>query len=215
MRSGAVSRSALEPEQVGRKVRLREVGLRDRRVLMGFDRDMAREATPLIGGGHRHWASHRSGSAGDDIHFGIETVRGRMLVGSVCTIGADPVTGLFGYGIGIAPRHQRCGYATDAITVLLAHMFEQRGFRKCEVSVYGGNLASLSLHGGLGFREEGRLRDTEVVRGEIKYLVRMGITAEEFALRRPDDLGGRGGSRGQHRRPRRGKHWRTPAAVNG
>ncbi|WP_037319115.1 GNAT family N-acetyltransferase [Amycolatopsis orientalis] len=214
MRPGAVNRSVPEPGQVGRKVRLREVGLRDRRVLMGFDRDMAREATPLIGGGHRHWASHRSGSAGDDIHFGIETVRGRMLVGSVCTIGADPATGLFGYGIGIAPRHQRCGYATDAITVLLSHMFEQRGFRKCEVSVYGGNLASLSLHGGLGFREEGRLRDTEVVRGEIKYLVRMGITAEEFATRRPDDLGDPGG-RGLHRRPRRGKHWRAPAAVSG
>ncbi|OXM52533.1 GNAT family N-acetyltransferase [Amycolatopsis alba] len=214
MRPDAVSRSALEPEQVGRKVRLREVGLRDRRVLMGFDRDMAREASTLIGGGHRHWASHRSGSAGDDIHFGIETVRGRMLVGSVCTIGADPVTGRFGYGIGIAPRHQRCGYAADAITVLLAHMFEQRGFRKCEVTVYGGNLASLSLHAGLGFREEGRLRDTEVVRGEIKYLVRMGITVEEFAARpaeAPADLGGRG----QHRRPRRGKHWRAPAAVSG
>ncbi|MFI9449591.1 GNAT family N-acetyltransferase [Amycolatopsis sp. NPDC052450] len=214
MRPDAVSRTALEPEQVGRKVRLREVGLRDRRVLMGFDRDMAREATPLIGGGHRHWASHRSGSSGDDIHFGIETVRGRMLVGSVCTIGADPVTGRFGYGIGIAPRHQRCGYATDAITVLLAHMFGRRGFRKCEVTVYGGNLASLSLHGGLGFREEGRLRDTEVVRGEIKYLVRMGITAEEFAARPSDDLRELRG-RGQHRRPRRGKHWRTPAAVSG
>ncbi|WP_340686761.1 GNAT family protein [Amycolatopsis coloradensis] len=214
MRPDAVSRSALEPEQVGRKVRLREVGIRDRRVLMGFDRDMAREATPLLGGGHRHWASHRSGSSGDDIHFGIETVRGRMLVGSVCTIGADPVTGRFGYGIGIAPRHQRCGYATDAITVLLAHMFGQRGFRKCEVSVYGGNLASLSLHGGLGFREEGRLRDTEVVRGEIKYLVRMGITAEEFAARPVGSLAGLGG-RGQHRRPRRGKHWRTPAAISG
>ncbi|MFE6613811.1 GNAT family N-acetyltransferase [Amycolatopsis sp. NPDC057786] len=214
MRPDAVTRSALEPEQVGRKVRLREVGLGDRRVLMGFDRDMAREATPLIGGGHRHWASHRSGSSGDDIHFGIETVRGRMLVGSVCTIGADPVTGRFGYGIGIAPRHQRCGYATDAITVLLAHMFGQRGFRKCEVTVYGGNLASLSLHGGLGFREEGRLRDTEVVRGEIKYLVRMGITAEEFAARPVDSLADLG-RRGQHRRPRRGKHWRAPAAVSG
>ncbi len=209
-----MSHFATEPGQIGRKVRLREVGLRDRRVLMGFDRDMAREATPLIGGGHRHWASHRSGSAGDDIHFGIETVRGRMLVGSVCTIGADPATGLFGYGIGIAPRHQRCGYATDAITVLLAHMFEQRGFRKCEVTVYGGNLASLSLHSGLGFREEGRLRDTEVVLGEIKYLVRMGITAEEFAARRPDHRAD-SGRHGQHRRPRRGKHWRAPAAISG
>jgi RimJ/RimL family protein N-acetyltransferase len=211
----SVSRSAeaqsLALDQAGRKVRLREIGMRDRRVLMGFDRDAARVDSPLVGG-YRHWATHRSGTTGqgDDVQFGIETLRGRMLVGSISAIGTDPVAGRFSYGVGIAPRHQRCGYASDAITVLLAYMFEQRGFRKCEISVYGGNLASLSLHGGLGFREEGRLRDTEVLRGAIRYLVLMGITAEEFAARRPAGPGDFA-RQGQHRRPRRGKHWRVPA----
>jgi len=209
-----VSRSgsglAGSPGRVGQKVRLREVGPRDRRALMGFDRDSARDGAPRVGG-YRHWAAHRSGPAGsgDDVHFGIETVHGRLLVGSMCTMGADPVSGRFSYGIGIAPRHQRCGYASDAITVLLGHMFA-RGFRKCEVSVYGGNLASRSLHGGLGFREEDRLRDTELQRGAVKYLVVMGITADEFAARHPDD--GAGGCRGRHSRPRRGKHWHMHVA---
>lgn len=179
---------------------------------MGFDREAARGGSPQVGG-YRHWAAHRAGAAevGDDVHFGIETLQG-LLVGSMSTSGADPLSVRFGYGIGIASRHQRCGYAIDAITVLLGHMFEQRGFRKCEVGVYGGNVASLSLHGGLGFREEGRLRDRELLRGAAGSLVVMGITAEEFAVRHPNDPAV-SACRGRHWHPRRGKHWHGARQV--
>jgi RimJ/RimL family protein N-acetyltransferase len=202
-RSGPVSAGP-----VGWKVRLREVGPGDRRALMGFDRDSARGGSSQVGG-YRHWAAHRLGAAdaGDDVHFGIETLQG-LLVGSMSTSGADPLSGRFSYGIGIASRHQRCGYASDAITLLLGHMFEQRGFRRCEVSVYGGNVASLSLHGALGFREVGRYRDTELVRGAARSLVVMRITAEEFAARHRA-----GTCRGRHWRPRRGKHWHDARQV--
>ena len=189
---------------------------------MGFDRAAARGGASQVGG-YRHWAAHRLGAAdvGDDAHFGIETLQG-LLVGSMSTSGIDLRSGRFSYGIGIASRHQRCGYASDAITVLLGHMFEQRGFRRCEVSVYGGNVASLSLHGSLGFHEVGRFRDTEVSRGTARSLVVLGITAEEFAARHRGDAGGTCG--GRHWRARRGKHWhdlrpawsaQTPRALRG
>jgi RimJ/RimL family protein N-acetyltransferase len=179
---------------------------------MGFDREAARGGSPRAGG-YRHWAAHRAGIAdpGDDVHFGIENLQG-LLVGSMSTSGADRLSGRFSYGIGIASRHQRCGYASDAITVLLGHMFEQRGFRKCEVGVYGGNIASLSLHGGLGFREEGRLRDREMLRGAARSLVVMGITAEEFAARHPRHPAV-GACRGRHWLPSRGKHWHDARHV--
>jgi RimJ/RimL family protein N-acetyltransferase len=197
----------------GWKVRLREVRAADRRTLTGFDRDSARVRDPQVGG-YRHWATHRSGVAGsgDDFHFAIETLHNRTLVGSVW-VQADPASGRFSYGIGIGPQHRRCGYAADAVTTLLAVMFELRGFRKCEVSVNGGNFASLALHGELGFREEGRMRDTELLRGEIRYPVLMGLTADRFAEHRPAFLAARGPvrpSRGRHwRTPRRGRHWRA------
>src|SRR6184192_1977572 len=197
----------------GWQVRLREVRPADRRTLTGFDRDSARARDPQVGG-YRHWATHRSGTdgSGDDSHFAIETLHNRTLVGSVW-VQADPASGRFSYGIGIGPQHRRCGYAADAVTTLLAVMFELRGYRKCEVSVNGGNFASLALHGELGFREEGRTRDTELLRGEIRYPVLMGLTADRFAEHRPAFLAARGPvrpSRGRHwRTPRRGRHWRA------
>jgi L-amino acid N-acyltransferase YncA len=188
-----ITHPTLSPSWVGQQVRLRGVEAADHPTLAAFDRD---SATPSIGG-YRHRAAHR---AGDDLQFAIETLRGRMLVGSMSV---TPFAGRFSYGIGIGPPYRCCGYAADAIAVLLGYMFGQRGYHKCEVSIYGGNFASLALHGSLGFREEGRRRDTELLRGEIKYPVLMGITAHEFAARHPASISPR---RGRHSRGR-GRHW--------
>ncbi|PWV84506.1 Protein N-acetyltransferase, RimJ/RimL family [Prauserella marina] len=198
------------PLRAGRKVWLRDVTPADHRTLACFDREARGEAT--LAGGYRHWAAHRAG-AGDsgDAQFAIETLRGGMLVGSVSSIQADPRSHRFSYGIGIGAPHRRCGYASDAITVLLAVMFWERGYRTCEVSIYGGNIASLSLHGALGFREEGRVRDTELSRDGVRYVVRMAISAPEFAARHPNAISATpgAGERGRHWRPRRGRHWDT------
>ncbi|SDM50593.1 GNAT family N-acetyltransferase [Allokutzneria albata] len=178
----------------GAKVRLRAVAPADGRTLRGFDRDATRV------GGYRHWAAHRADSGGEDVQFAIETLRSRMLVGSMWTV---PAGDRFSYGIGIGAQHRRCGYAGDAITALLGFMFERCGYDSCEVSIHGGNMASLSLHAILGFREEDRLRDTEVLRGRINYLVLMRITAAEFSAPKTTS------HRGRHCRPRRGRHWQA------
>jgi RimJ/RimL family protein N-acetyltransferase len=195
---------------LGWTVRLREIRPGDHRALAGFDRDAVRLNDPRIGG-YRHWATHRA-DAGDDFHVAIETLHNRTLVGSMW-VQADPSTGRFSYGIGIGAQYRRCGYAADAVSVLLEFMFERCGYRRCEVSINGGNVASLLLHGELGFREEGRPRDTEVLRGEIRYPVLMSITADGFAAHRPVLATARGPvrpSRGRHWRVRRrGRHWRT------
>lgn len=182
----------LRPRLTGQKVRLRAVEPTDRPTLMAFDRTSRRV------GGYRHWAAHRDGT-GDQ--FAIETVRSGLLVGSMWTVESGD---RFSYGIGIGAQHQRCGYASDAITALLAYMFERH--HRCEVGIDGGNVASLSLHGVLGFREEGRVRDTELLRGGIRYLVRMVLTAPEFAAPPPPS------NRGRHWRARRGRHWPTAPA---
>lgn len=194
---------------IGWKVLLREVRPADQRTLVGFDR----ADEPRIGG-YRHWAAHR-GNSGDDFHFLIETLHNRTPVGSIW-VQTDPFSGRFSYGIGIGAQHRRCGYAADAVTVLLAYLFEQRRYRGCEVSINGSNFASLSLHSELGFRERGRPRDTELLRGEIKYPVLMSITADQFAARQPTLAAARGpvrSSRGRHwRTRRRGRHWRVAPA---
>lgn len=193
-----------EASRVGWTVRLREIRSADHRTLVGFDRDSARTHDTHVGG-YRHWAMHRGGTAdsGDDFHCAIETLHTRTLVGSIW-IQADPSTGEFSYGIGIGPQHRRCGYAAEAVTILLAFMFEQLRYRTCTVSINGSNFASLSLHGELGFHEEGRPRDTELLRGEVRYPVLMGITADRFAAHQPAFTAAHGPVR-----PWRGRHWQT------
>lgn len=188
------------PARAGRKVRLRVITADDQRRLAGFDREVA--DTRRVGE-YRHWAAHRADEPGDNFHFAIETLRGGLVVGSLSATQADPRSDRFSYGIGIGRQHRRCGYAGDALITLLRFMFGERGYRKCQVSIYGGNVASLSLHAMLGFREEGRVRDTELSRDGIKYLVLMGITDAEFAEIHPDFLAP--ASRGRHWRPR-GRH---------
>jgi RimJ/RimL family protein N-acetyltransferase len=202
----------IEPSgPAGRKVRLRPIRAGDRGTLVGFDRDSERHQPGRVGG-YRHWAGHRAGaadSAADDFRFAIETLHGGMLVGSICAQ-ADPESGRFSYGVGIGSRHRRCGYAADAVETLLAYLFGERGFRWCEVGIHGGNVASLTLHSRLGFREVDRLRDAELVREGAASLVLMSITARQFALARPARAGAVPPSepgRGRHWRPGRGRHW--------
>ncbi|MGW4483798.1 GNAT family N-acetyltransferase [Amycolatopsis sp. NPDC004368] len=205
-----------EPSWVGWQVRLRAVRPADHRVLAGFDRSAVRGHEPRAGG-YRHWAAHRgTAGSGDDFHFAIETLRTGTLVGSLW-VQTDPATGRFSYGVGIGAQHRRCGYAVDAVKILLAVMFEQRRYRKCVVSVNGGNFASLALHGELGFREEGRPRDTELRHGEIRYPVLMGLTAHRFAAHQAAALAARPlrPARGRHwRTPRRGRHWAARTAAS-
>jgi RimJ/RimL family protein N-acetyltransferase len=168
---------------VGRRVRLRQIESADRRTLIRFDRESAPGGYPRFDG-YRHWAAHRANhpDSGDDFQLAIETLHDRKLVGSMCTSQPEPGSGRFSYGIGIGPQHRRRGYADDAISILLAYMFGPRRYGKCEVGIYSSNLASLSLHGKLGFREEGRLRDPQFLCGGAQYLVLMGMTAHEFAV---------------------------------
>ncbi|MFD4669549.1 GNAT family N-acetyltransferase [Lentzea sp. NPDC058450] len=206
--AGADVRTSPNPSVtwVGRKVWLREVGPSDRRTLARFDRDVV-DGPPLVGG-YRHVASHRADTSGEDLQLAIVSLRSRVIVGSLSTVRTDSGPGCFSYGIGIGSWHSRCGYAADAITVLLALMFGQRGYRECEISIYGSNFASQSLHSRLGFRETGRLADPELSGGSFGYLEMMAISSAEFAARNglALPLETESAGRGRHWRRARGRH---------
>ncbi|WP_394620602.1 GNAT family N-acetyltransferase [Lentzea sp. JNUCC 0626] len=202
--ANAPVRTSMHPSLTwsGRKVWLREVAPSDRNTLTRFDRD----GHPPLVGGYRHWAAHRADTTGEDLQLAIVSLRSRVVVGSLATVRMDSGPGCFSYGVGIGSLHSRCGYAADAITVLLALMFSQRGYRACEISIYGGNFASQSLHTRLGFRETGRIADPG---SSLGCLVMMAITSAEFAARHPGlalPLEGDDSGRGRHWRRLRGRH---------
>ena len=117
---------------------------------------------------------------GDCFSLGIEMVAETILVGALATFDADPRTGCFKYGIAIQQRYQRRHYATEAISILLRYMFGERRYHKCTVEIYDFNKASLALHAGLGFRQEGRLREQTYFDGQYHDLILMCLLTEEF-----------------------------------
>lgn len=179
----------MNPHWTGRIVRLRGIHPADSHSFAHFDEHHTTisavdpQHPPRTAEGYRHRAAHRARRTAptDEFQLAVETRAAGILVGSVSTSEADPRAGRFGYGIGIAQEHQRCGYAADAIRVLLTFMFGQRRYHKCEVGIYGFNQASLALHHKLGFQQEGWLREHEFFAGQHHDLVLMGITAPEFS----------------------------------
>ncbi len=95
------------------------------------------------------------------------------------------VAGTFGFGLGVGRPHQRRGYASEAIVLLLRYMFGERRYQKANVGVYAYNTASLELHAKLGFVVEGRRRRAVFMGGRYHDEVLLGLTVEEFTAAHP------------------------------
>jgi RimJ/RimL family protein N-acetyltransferase len=119
-------------------------------------------------------------SGGDAFALGIERNDQRALIGALSTRKVDPRAGSFEYGLAIERPHQRQGFASEAATLLLRYMFDERRYHKCTVSIYDFNHASVALHKSLGFASEGRLREQEFFQGRYCDVIIMGILDTEF-----------------------------------
>ncbi|MCA0456171.1 MAG: GNAT family N-acetyltransferase [Chloroflexi bacterium] len=128
------------------------------------------------------WAERESvrGAEEDGTYrFQIETLSGK-LVGTINTHTCSLRNGTFGYGLAILPDHQRKGYATEAIGLVLRYYFAERRYQKVNAEVYSFNQPSIALHERLGFILEGRLRRMVYSGGEYHDRLNFGITSEEF-----------------------------------
>jgi RimJ/RimL family protein N-acetyltransferase len=175
----------------GELVRLRAIEPGDWEAFMRFDQDSddMRSAgmlfEPRSAERYRRWAMERAEKApdirGDDFELAIESLAEECVVGSIGTHQGDRRAGTFGCGLGVGREHQRRGYGSEAVVLLLRYMFGERRYQKCNVGVYAYNTASLRLFAKLGFVEEGRRRRAEFLAGRYHDEVLLGITVEEFA----------------------------------
>ncbi len=116
---------------------------------------------------------------GDAFHWVIEDSQGE-LVGSIDSHHCDRRTGTFEYGVAVRQEHQRKGYASEAVTLVLRCFFEELRYQKVTVHVHSDNTSSIRLHEHLGFQLEGRLRRMVYTRGQFYDELIYGLTAEEF-----------------------------------
>lgn len=119
------------------------------------------------------------GLEGDAYHWMIENIDGTT-VGAINTHSCNPRCGTFSYGLSIAPRFRRQGYAGDAIKLILRYYFDELRYQKATVSVHGFNEASAKLHESLGFTREGTLRRMIFSEGTFHDLWYYGLTVEEW-----------------------------------
>lgn len=132
----------------------------------------------------RQWAEREAErrAENDNFRFQIETLDG-VQVGTINTHNCDLRSGTFMYGLVIIPQHQRQGFASEAIRLVLRYFFHEHRYQKCSATVYNFNEPSQKLHERLGFTLEGRLRRMIYSGGEYHDALIYGITREEFDAR--------------------------------
>lgn len=108
--------------------------------------------------------------------------RAGTAVGAIETHHCDHQAGVFSYSINIAREHQRNGYATEAIRLVLHYYFAELRYHKASVRVFSHNQASIRLHEKLGFVQEGTLRQEIYTRGAYYDIVCYGLLQAEYGF---------------------------------
>jgi RimJ/RimL family protein N-acetyltransferase len=72
------------------------------------------------------------------------------------------------------------GYGTESTRLLMDYGFQQLNLHRIWSYAFAFNERSIRLHGRVGFREEGHLRQTTFKNGQYHDLVQFGILREEW-----------------------------------
>lgn len=92
----------------------------------------------------------------------------------------DPRSGVFECGFSIFKDFRRRGYAADALKIFLRYGFYELRMQKCNAACFADNTASVKLHKGLGFKEEGCRRREIYTDNQYHDLLLFGLLKEEF-----------------------------------
>ena len=95
---------------------------------------------------------------GDWMQIGIESLQDHRLIGDCAVKFRLATPQLVELGYTINPQFQRKGFATEAIKMLLQHLFQAQKVHKAIAQVDPRNEASLKLLERLGFVLEGKFR---------------------------------------------------------
>jgi RimJ/RimL family protein N-acetyltransferase len=171
----------------GKLIRLRGVEPSDAEHFFRWNQDSQRARyldfvwPPTSEASVRAWAEAQSLRKFENETFHWVIVDGEGApVGSISTHDCNPRYGTFSYGIDVAPGHQRKGYASEAIRLVLRYYFEELRYQKVSVPVHSDNEASIRLHEKLGFQLEGRQRRMTFSQGRFIDILWFGLTVEEF-----------------------------------
>ncbi|BFU44119.1 GNAT family N-acetyltransferase [Krasilnikovia sp. MM14-A1004] len=115
--------------------------------------------------------------------YAVERTADHVLVGDV---GVDRYPGgrQAELGFTLAPQYRGHGYATEAVTAVLDHLFRVRGMHRVSAECDGRNLASARLLERVGFTREGLRRQHTWAKGEWTDDLLYGLLATDWLARR-------------------------------
>ncbi len=90
--------------------------------------------------------------------------------------------------VGLALGEKRAwnkGYGTETVELLLKEVFEQLNLHRAEWWTFAENTTSLRLAEKMGFKEEGRLRDTVFFDNRFHDMVVLGLLRDEYKPDKP------------------------------
>ncbi|MFG2716472.1 GNAT family N-acetyltransferase [Streptomyces goshikiensis] len=113
--------------------------------------------------------------------FTVEDLADGTVIGMVDYRDLDPLAGLATVGVTIGERDRwGCGHGSDALRLLVGHLFGIFGLHRIELDTWSGNERAVRAFTKAGFREEGRRRSTVLVAGKRYDTVLFGMLREEW-----------------------------------
>jgi RimJ/RimL family protein N-acetyltransferase len=115
----------------------------------------------------------------------VELLDGRH-IGMVDYRDIDPLARSATVGITIGEKDLwGQGYGTDALALLVEHLFDTLNLRRVQLDTWSGNERAIKSFTRLGFREEGRLREAVRAPGGYFDRVIMGLLRRDWRASRP------------------------------
>ncbi len=105
-----------------------------------------------------------------------QEIIGCVFINNIDLLNKNGVSGCF---IG-EKEHWGKGYATDALMLMLKHVFYDKGLERVWAGVFEENIASLRMAEKCGYKVEGLMRKGAFVDGEFKNIVIVAVLREDF-----------------------------------
>lgn len=129
---------------------------------------------------HLEWLSAIT-SRSDMVIFGIRRLADDMLLGSCQLHSISQIHRSAELQIRIGRDDARGqGLGKDACELLLKHAFADLNLNRVHLHVLASNAVAINLYRSIGFREEGRLRESIYIDGAWQDVLMMGILRREY-----------------------------------
>lgn len=129
---------------------------------------------------------HDFARQGTLLQWGVARRDDDAVVGTCTLASVDPTHRRAELGFALSRPYWGHGYALEALTRLLDHAFGARHLNRLEADVDPRNTASLRTLTGLGFKQEGYLRERWRMHGEVQDSVLLGLLAGDWRARRAE-----------------------------